>query len=394
MQKNFLVVGAGKVQLPIIERAKSLGYKVFAIDGDPQAPGFLVADTSCNIDILDINACVSFAQKHKISGVGTLSSDIALPTVAAISASIGIPGPSVRVVERVTNKKLMNECLTANGVPVAKSIPVNSIEDAIIAFEKLGEKVVIKPPDSAGSRGVSFVDNKSKVVWAYKHSKKVSRKNYVLVESFLEGTEVSVEGFVVNGKYHQICISDKLRTNPPFLLDKRVSFPSNQPLNIQESIGAVAKSAVEALCLNNVPFHIELILTPDGPYVVEVAGRGAGFFVFSHILPWVTGVDTIDVLINMSFGNDVDIVCKNMRGAIIHFIESKPGKVVDISDIEKIKNTTGVLDADIYVKPGDIIQPLTSGSERPGHIITFANTREIAENILNKALDDLIIVVI
>jgi biotin carboxylase len=119
--------------------------------------------------------------------------------------------------------------------------------------------------------------------------------------------------------------------------------------------------------------------------VVELAARGAGFRVFTDIVPWVTGIDTVEQLIRLSVGDQPDFSVTQNHAAVLRFPEFKPGVVTSVRGVESARALPGIFEASVYVKPGDIIRPLTSGSDRASHIIAFAKTRADAVAIARQA---------
>lgn len=176
MKKTIMFIGAGKYQLPGIEKAKDLGLKVVAIDRDPNAAGLKAADGPIVLDIKDIEGSIRVAKENNIDGVLTIASDIAIPTIAAVANELGLPGISPEVAKIATNKALMREKFVEYDVPSPRFRNVRTLDEAREAAEEIGFPVVIKPIDNAGSRGVTKVDNMKDVKKAYLSSKEFSRE--------------------------------------------------------------------------------------------------------------------------------------------------------------------------------------------------------------------------
>jgi biotin carboxylase len=385
-----MIIGAGPAQSPGLEAAKRKGFRVYATDGNPDAPGFAHADHAETIDVTDVAATVAFAQAHHPQGVTSFASDITLPTVAAVARALGLPGPSQEMVERSTNKERMRSLCQQAGLATPFFRLCQSSTDAERAAAQSGFPVIVKPVDSAGSRGVSYVDRIDDVAPAFQRAVTFSQTAAVLVEEFIEGPEVSVEGFVVDGLVTVLCLSEKERTPRPYLLDREVCFPSRLNESIEESVRLLAHEVIAALELDNCPFHMEQLLSPQGPRLVEVASRGPGFKVFSHILPHVTGVDVVGAQIELATGTKPNVTPRRpLRGAAIHFLEAqRRGKVVAIKGLDRARQVEGVTEVELYVRLGSPVEPLTSGADRIGHIISLAKDRATAEESLHLARDE------
>jgi biotin carboxylase len=389
--KNLLVIGAGNTQLVGIQVARDMGFAVIAVDANPQAAGLRIADRSIVADIRDANAILEAIRGERLDGVCAFSVEAAVKSVAAIAEALGLPGLSRRAAENATNKQRMRECWGAAGVPSPRSMACSRVAEALAAAEQIGFPLVVKPADSAGSRGVSLVKNAGALAPAFAEAQKYATAGVVLVETFMAGVEMSVEGFMVGGRFHGLACSDKIRTEPPYLLDTTVLFPSEQPAEIRERAVEIVAQAATALELDNAPVHAEVMVTPVGPMMVELAARGPGFKVFSGMLPWVTGVDVVRELIRLSLGEPVSFVQPKTRGAVLRFPDVRPGRVTRIGGMEEARRTQGVAEVEVYCQVGDSVRALASGADRVGHIIALAETREGAEAAVRTAEAELTI---
>jgi biotin carboxylase len=237
----------------------------------------------------------------------------------------------------------------------------------------------VKPVDNAGSRGVSRIDKVEDIKEAYLSAKDFSRVGDLLIEEFMDGQEVAVDAFIYKKDMYVLTVSDKIRTDPPYLLDTTVIFPSSYPDDIINEVCKIAmKASVYAVGIDNSPIHVEIMVTREGPKMVELAARGAGFKVYSDILPMITGVDTLNAAIKMCLDMGPDFSVKKKRAAVLKFFPNKLGKLKAIKGLDAVKNLKGVVDLELYIKLGDIIKPLTCGSDRIGHVISLADTRKDA----------------
>ncbi len=385
--KKVLIIGAGAMQIPGITRAQTLGYKVIAMDGNPQAPGLRIADESFVIDIKDCNAIVDLARRSSIHGVCTIAVEAAVPAVAAVASALGLKGLSQTAAINSTNKHHMRRLWAENKVPSPQSLVCSSIEDAGRHAARLGWPFVLKPADSAGSRGVSLVGDALHLSDAFTAAHQASPSGTVLAETFMPGVEMSVEAFVFDGRFYPLACSDKARTPPPYLLDTAVIFPSAQPTGIQNAALQLVERAADVLGIDNAPIHAEVMVTPEGPMMVELAARGPGFKVFTDLIPWVTGIDVVEMLLRTSMGETPNFNYPKSRGAVLEFPSVKAGKIKTIRGIQEARSAPGVRELEIYRQPGEIVPPLTSGADRIGHFIVFAETRSEAVLAANTAKD-------
>lgn len=385
MARKILIIGAGPVQIAGIKRAQEMGLTVVATDGNPKAPGLQFADIPVVLDVKDMQRTIALAKRHRVEGVLSIAVEISVRTVVAVARELSLAGLSPKAAENATNKHRMRALWAVSGVPSAASYPCMSLGEAQMAARVVGFPVVVKPADCSGSRGVSKVEQIEDLSRAYERAVQYASNGMVLVEEFMPGVEMSVEAFVHKGEVYVIALSDKVRTNPPYLLDTTVLFPSEQPLDIQEEAKKIVSAAVKALGIDMSPVHAEVMVTPKGPMMVELAARGPGFKVFTDMIPWVTGVDVVKELIKLSIGENPDFTIRLNRGSVLRFPEVPPGLVTRVEGVDEARKIAGISDLEIYVKPGDVVRPLTSGSDRVGHIISFAESRKEAVEVVKQA---------
>jgi len=393
MQKKVMFVGAGNYQKKGIEKAKEMGLLVIATDGSPDAPGLKIADLAYAVDVKDFKKTLEIARKNTIDGILTIASEVSVRTVAYICQELKLPGITMKTADRCTDKDLMRKVFRNSNIPVPISYPVFDLQELIQKVKEIGFPIVIKPADSAGSRGVRKVDNDSELEAAFYNALSYSEKKKVMVEEFMEGEESSVEAFVCENKINILALSDKIRTDPPYLMDTTVIFPSAYPLEIQHNIIDIAKQAISAVGIKLGAVHLEIMITPDGPIPVEIAARGAGFKVYSDILPNVTGIDILKATIQCALGDPADLTRTKAMASVLKFIEAKPGKIKKIINLDIAKEIPGIYEIEIYKKPGEIIKPLQSGDDRIGHIILFSDSRLDAINSVQRVENILEIIV-
>lgn len=385
--ETVLFVGAGRYQVPGIERAQALGYRTVAVDGADDAPGLRIADVSQVADIRDCEALLEIGRENRVDGVVSFASEVGVRPAAFIAEELRLPGIGVEVAARVTNKRLMREAFAAAGVRQPISRGVTDEEEAVRVAEEMGCPVVVKPTDSAGSRGVSFVAAPELVRPAYRDASRYSSTGEVVVEEYVDGKESSVEGFVVDGELRIVAFSDKDRTPPPHLVDRAVVFPSSFDRITRTQVEKMARECVAALGLRSGPIHLEYLNSKEGPVPVEIAARGPGFGVFSDIIPYVTGVDVTAAVIRQALGLAVDLEPTASRAAAIGFLESpSAGVLLSIANLEAARRMRGVVEIGTYVEPGDWVSTLSSGSDRIGYVVVKAKRRSEVVDTLGRAV--------
>ncbi|MBJ8349332.1 ATP-grasp domain-containing protein [Streptococcus zalophi] len=392
MSKTIMILGGSILQLPAILKAKQLGLKVVVVDMDENAVGFKQEGIYREyISTIDKEKVLAAAIKHQIDGIMTLASDLPIRTVSYVCQKLNLIGPSENTAINATDKNKMREVLFDNQVPIPQFKKVNSFSefiDAVSYISDLGHKVILKPSDNSGSRGIQYldIDNKDKLVESFQYSKEFSRSGILLVEEFMEGPEVSVETFAIDGQIFVIQITDKITTGYPNFVEIGHSQPTCLNQNVVEQIKEVAIKANKALGIENGPSHTEIIVTKQGPKIVEIGARLGGDNISTHLVPMSTGIDLVENCIKMSLGESVFIEQKWSKGAAIKYFVGYHGKLQKISNIEEALKIDGVEDIVFVKEIGSVLKDIQNSTDRLGYVLSSGKTATLALDVANKAI--------
>jgi len=392
-QKRILVVGAGVAQINSINTLMRLGYFVIAVDGDEDAPGLESANQFKVCDIRNYKELIKVAESYKANAITSFCTDVPIVSIAKACEHLNLKGLNSEFAELFINKKFQRLLMKKNDISVPKFSTFESIKELKLILKDFNSAIVIKPVDSSGSKGVKYFDDISLVDFDYlKEVLTLSVSGQGIIETFIKGEEIAVDGFVIDGACRILSICSKLRTTPPYLLDTELRFPSNlseeqitKVINLTEKIVSVSK-------MNDSPFHIEMINSKEGPLLVELAARGAGFNVFDKIIPHVSGVDTVSIQTSLALGNRPIIKDTERNAAILHFISSNTEGIVErISNKDSLLSIHGVEEVKFYVESGDKVYPLKSGQDRLGYILCLSDNLKECETALKQAKRKLIL---
>jgi biotin carboxylase len=388
MKKRVLFVAAGLAQAPAIREARQMGYYAIALDGDPSAVGFSEADESHVADILDAGEIVRVARMTASDGIVSVCCDAAMEAVAEACVELGLPGVSPEVVRVSRSKLLQREAMVREGLLVPQFAAVTAKEDAVRAWDRFGSTaVVIKPVDSSGSRGVGYVDERSRVGDAFELARRNSRSGWVMIESFVGGTEYSVEAWVVGTEVHVLATSMKVRTEPPQLLDRQVHFPDDLPLDRRQTMIDHAIRAIQACGFRDCPVHLECIYSRHGPMIVELAARGAGFKVFTEILPRLTGANMARASVEAALGEKPELSGSgDFSAASLVFVDPVPGIFRAAAGLQLARKLPGIAEVVIYPREGERMNVLRCGADRAGHILVYGSRAEMCRATAQEAL--------
>lgn len=397
--KKLLVLAAGILQIPVIKKAKEMGYYVIAVDDDENAPGMALADKAIVPGgLMDEEKMVAIAKEEQVNGVIHPCSEVAMNVMGRINDELHLCGISREIAIRATNKHLMREAFEKYGAPSPKSILTKDEEDAWRLFSnEFDTNAILKPSRNSGSRGIAKVEKgiaKEYFVNLYRRALDESRDHQVLIEQFIEGPEFSVEVIVWKGVPHVLAVTDKKTTEAPYFVELGHNQPSVYPEDIQQKLKDGAIAGCKALGLTNCAAHCELKIQNGEVYLMEIGARMGGDFISTELTHLSSGIDMVAATINVVLGVEPNLKpVEEKHGVAIRYFTPKPGKVVSIENTETL-NHLDIYDSEIYVKSGDEVKEVKSSLDRSGHVIVIAQTPQMAIKRAEELIDEVKIVTI
>lgn len=390
--KKVLIVGASALQIPAILKAKELGYCVAAADYDPRAVGIKYADKYYNASTIDPEAIYNAAKDFKADGIATVATDMPMRAIAYACEKLGLTGISYDTALKATDKALMIKAFEEHNVPHPWYFVVDG-EISIETKSRLTYPCICKPTDNSGSRGVNVIHNEEELNEAIGYSSKNGRSGTVIVEELLIGSEISVEAFAVDGEVTVVAITDKLTTGSPHFVEMGHSQPSKFEGEVKEQIIKAAAGAMKAVGIENGPAHVEMMVTENGPRLIELGARLGGDFITTDLVPLSTGVDILGAVINLACNEPVDINRKFNKASAVRFMQSKTGTLSAIRGIEEAAAVKGVIRVGVTKKIGDKIGDIENSLDRPGYAIAQADSVPEAVKCCEEALSKVEIMV-
>ena len=390
--KKLLVLAAGLLQLPVIKKAKELGYYVIAADGNPDAIGLTYADKGIVADITSEEEMLQIAIQEEIDGVMHPCSEVSMNVMGRINDELHLHGISREVAIKATNKHLMREAFEDGGAPSPKSYITVSEDDAWDIFCGMSQsEAILKPSRNSGSRGVAKVQRgleKEKFVELYHRAYEESRDRSVLIEEFIQGPEFSVEIIVWNGIPYILAVTDKLTTDAPYFVELGHNQPSVYSAHVVETLKAAALKGVMALGLDDCAAHAELKIQNGQAYLMEIGARLGGDFISTELVHLSTGIDMVAAAVNVALGIRPDFEpSESPKGVCIRYFTPKSGRLISVEGRD-ILNDERVYDSEIYVKKDALIPEVKSSLDRSGHVIVTDETVEAAICFADKIVNN------
>ncbi|HYE77363.1 MAG TPA: ATP-grasp domain-containing protein, partial [bacterium] len=380
---TVLVLGASIWQVPLMDAARRLGLTVAATDRDPRAAGASAADHFAPVDLRDIPGTIAYARQLGVAAVATDQTDIAVPTQAAVAAALGLRGPSPETALNATHKRRMRELSSAAGILNPGWVALRSGVGLPLQWaDPSRPAAIVKPADSMGSRGVQVVEDLNHFEGAVRAALGYSPSGEALVEEFLEGTEVTIEGLVDAEGPKVLAISEKRHSPPPHRTAWHLNFP---PRMDAATLGAIRDAAVRtaaALGITSGPLHGEFMVTGRGVYLIEMANRGGGSGTSSHIVPAATGVDLLELNWRQLLGETAVATPTCDRAVILRFLNYPAGAVTRIEGAEEAAALPGTVLLRLNISEGDHLGAVTNDTQRHGCAIVVGDTLDDAEAAL------------
>ena len=379
---RILLLGAGEPQEHFIKYLHKAGHEVFLLTYDKKPIAAKYADRFFQKSTLDIEAVYQVAKEQRADRIIAVCTDQALHTMCVVSEMLGLPCYlSLEQVEKCTKKNSMKELLEKNGVKTAPYITVNSIQN--FDEEKITFPVVVKPADCNSSKGVRKINNENELRNALDVALTLSRTDTAVIEKYINGRELTVDGFVKDGKFNLLLISEIKKTSVDgvdFLITGSETVSGIEP-DVKREISSIFQRIVDALELSNSPFISQIIISDDGIYVVEFSARTGGGEKY-RVIRDLTGVDVLDQVINILEEKSIEIEPSNNEEIYATtFLYGREGVIKQIVGFEELLEQGIISSYYIYKESGTVtLASIKSSGDR----IAGFTVRGIDKNEINK----------
>ena len=383
---RLLVLGAGPAQLGLLEAARARGdLEVIAVDRDPLAVGFPLADERAVLSTEDEDGVERLARARDVDGIVSPGADWTVGIAARVAARMGIGHPIDPSVAAVATSKLrQRDVFAAAGVPHPRAFSPDGAPPV---------PCVVKAPDRQGQRGLTLVTRRQDLAGALEAATVESRGGGVLVEEHVEGPEVTVNAFSRDGGFVPLTVTDRLTADPPaFGVALAHVWPTaGDPGRAID----VARAAVEAVGIRDGPSYTQVRLGADGPVVMEVAARlGGGHD--AELCRAAVGLDLNALAIAAALGEaESETGYASPRaasgsavgGAAVVFLVPPEGRLIVAEGVDVAEGGDGVEWVRVYRRPGHVFGPLRRGADRAGAVLAAGADREEALSQARRAAD-------
>lgn len=386
--KKLMILGGARYILPVIEKAHKMGIYVITCDYLPDNIAHKYSDEYLNISIVDKDAVLEGAKKAGIDGIMSFACDPGVITAAYVAEKMGLPfAGSYEAVSILQNKDKFRAFLEKNGFTVPASGGYRTLEEALVDTDKFTFPVIVKPVDSAGSKGVSRVDIVKDLAPAVEFALKYSIDGRFIIEDFIEkkGFSSDSDSFTVDGKFKFLSFSDQRfdeKADNPYT-PAAYSWPPTMGDDEQTELKNELQRLADLLGLKTSVYNIETRVGTNGkPYIMELSPRGGGNRL-SEMLCYATGVDLIENAIKGALGVKIaDLEQNPYNGYLAEIIlhSEKSGVFDSLWIYDEIREN--VVEEDLWVKCGDEVCGFTGANEAIGTLVLRFDTREKMEEVL------------
>ena len=379
--------------------ARRLGIDVTVATEEPSAAQGLAGDGLATIEFRDPEAAARtaarLAGKTPFDAVVGVDDETEV-AAAEISRALGLRHNSRPSAEAARHKPSMRAALESAGVRVPRFAVFASDLDPVAVALAVSYPCVLKPTFLAASRGVIRANDPEELVAAWERINAILRDpevarrggryaREILVEEFVPGAEVALEGLLESGALRVLAIFDK--PDPlegPFFEETIYVTPSRLPAAVQADVGAAAASAARALGLTEGPVHVELRASPARVVVIEAAARSIGGLC-SRTLRFGTGLSLEELVLRHALGMPAEAARESAAAGVMMIPIPRAGTLEGVQGLEEAAAVPGIVEATITIRPGQELVPLPEGWRYLGFLFSRAETPEEAERVLREA---------
>jgi formate-dependent phosphoribosylglycinamide formyltransferase (GAR transformylase) len=385
--KKALILAGGLPQIELINEMKARGYYTILIDYNTHPIAEKVADKFYQVSTLDIDEVRKIVKTEKVTIITTCCTDQALATVSLLSQEFNLPCYiDAEIGKVVTNKQYMKQIFLNENIPSAGFVIVEN-ENQEIDFKF---PMVVKPVDCNSSKGVIKVFDTIHLKEAISQAISFSRTRKAIVEEYIEGIELSIDAFVIDGKVKILSTSQNIKIPDK---SKFVIYKSQYPAKLSDQLFLDMKEIVQRIAnvfkLSNSPMIIQMIVNNDGLHVIEFSARTGGCVKY-RMIEIASGTNIIKATVDLFEMKKPTIFSKHFKGHIINeFVYCKNGIFDHICGIEKCIESGWIQEAYELKTSGVSFDKVQSSGDRVAALIYVVDNYEQYITNHNYVVDNL-----
>jgi biotin carboxylase len=399
----LLVLGASHDQLFLIRSAREMGIATAVVDANPNAPGLTESDHAMPVDfsrLHEVYAWVDDLLKKGINvcGVTTMGSDVP-HLLAEIADHYGWEGPSRETGRLATNKYLMKRRFLEQGIPVPCFDLVTSEDDVKRHWRQWGcDKLIIKPTDRAGSRGVRLITGESDIPSAFEYAHQNSKIGEVILEEFIEGDQISTESILFDGKHCTPGFADRVYEGMdcfhPQIMENGGWVPSKITGRVRQAVIELVERSSLALGITRGVAKGDVVVHPTrGVMMIEMAARLSGGDFSEGLIPLGYGINYVKAVIRIALGEEPDwdeLLPRWQKTVANRYFFLPPGRLEDVQGLERIQGIREIRKIHLSYTVGDFIPEISHHGQRVGVMVVVGRDRRHVQDIIDTAYQELL----
>ena len=385
--KKLLILGGDHFTIPVVEAAKKQGYYTITCDYLPDNVAHKCSDEYVNFSTTDKEGILSWARNKKIDGIVTLT-DSGEVTCAYVAHHLGLPmtGP-LESVEILQNKDKFRKFLADNNFNVPKAKGYSNIEEAIVDKDIFDWPIIVKPVDSAGSKGVTKVEHTENLKEAINYALDFSPSKRFIIEEFIEkeGCSSDSDCFSVNGEMRVVSFSSQYfdENAVGIYTPAAFSWPTTMSIQACNELKEELQRLLELLQMRTSIYNVETRVGINGkPYIMEVSPRGGGNRL-AEMVRYSTGVDMITAAVRAAVGDDICLSEEDINGYWAEIIlHADNTGIFDKLIIDPSISKSYVQHVDLWVNKGDHVEAFSGANKAIGTMVMRFNEIDIMETMI------------
>lgn len=385
--KKLMILGASYSQLPLYKKAHEMGIATIAVSTPGEWPGFTVADQCSCTDITDPEKVFEEARRLGADGITTCCLDAGVRAIGYTCERLGIKGLSEKAADISNDKFKMKEAFMKGGVSCARHVCIKNREELEKNLDGFEFPVVLKAVDLMGSRGIFRCNNREEALKYYEKTMEATRKDYCLLEEFIEGQILGCEAMLDNGKL-LYCLPNNIEAFQSYVpTPVGHSVPYRKQTELGEEVRRQLLLAAKAVGLDNCPVNCDLIEKDGKIYVIEVTGR-AGGTCLPEMVGLYYGIDYYEAIIRLAMGMPVEDMFDEHKRHVANLsrtlLSEQDGMVVSIHNGNPPSDD--IVDLSFNIEPGEKVHRYTNGRDRLGQVIITGESLEQCEKRIQEIL--------
>ncbi len=331
-QKRIMILGGNYVQAEATKAAKELGYYTISTDLHEENPGHKIADEYCKVDIIDKEAVLKEAQLRNIDGIVPFCSDVLAPVAAYVQEKMGLPGNPYDVVHTMTHKDLFRKFMQREHFLTPHNVKISTLEEAISVFKNVGHKLMLKPTDSAGSKGVFAIESASDIEKHWKETISASPSKTALLEDFVNSVGLQQDGdiFVIDGKIAFWGMCDQYKRKEEPFVPAALVYPSTQEKSLQEKARETVQEILTKIGFRQGPCNVEYLVDGRGQiWVIEIGPRNGGNLI-PFLIEKADGISLTKLTVMQAVGDMPKVEIAQRLCNAMTIVHRKDGRTTDL----------------------------------------------------------------